>query len=189
LVFTPVLKYFLAHCKEHLTPEQLNQILTEETGKAFEGEILDLYNADLKIDITSGVKLATKQASAQVAPLILNLLSNAAVQDSLQVQGKKFDYATFVEEYLELQGWDIDQLFVPMTPADEQRMQQQNQAMSRAAGQMQLQAQKHQDDLDTIDKKGADQASIAVLRSHLKVEEQKGMDALDNTGIGGMSGS
>lgn len=181
LVFVPVLKYFVAHVKDRLTPEQIQQILSEEAGKAYAGEILDIYNADVKVEITSGVKLTTKQAAAQAAPLIMQMLQNSAIQDSLQVQAKKFDYATFAEEYLELQGWDIDQLFVPMTDDDLKRVQEKNQAMSRGVAMQQLQAQKHNDDLDTVDKKSADQASLAVLRSHLKIEEQKGIDALDST--------
>lgn len=182
LVFIPVLKYFLTHMKDNLTPSQIQQILGDEAGKAFDGEVLDLYNADVKIEIIAGVKLTTKQAAAQAAPLILQLLQNAAVQQSLQITAQKFDYSTFIEEYIELIGWDMDELFLPMTPDDLQRVKEQNQAMSRAAGQSQLQSQKHADDLDTVDKKSADQASLAVLRSHLKVEEQKGEDALDNVG-------
>ncbi len=181
LVFIPVLKGWLGQCKSYLQPEDIDRILTDETGKAYVGDHLDIYNGDFKMDIISGVKLTVKQAAAQTAPLILQLLQNSAVQDSLQVQAKKFDYATFAEEYMELQGWDIDQLFVAMTPDDLKRAQEQNQAISRANGQLQLQQQKHSDDLDTVDKKSADQATIAVLRSHLKVEEQKGLDALDGT--------
>lgn len=179
LVVIPVFKGFLEHCKDQLTPEQVDQILSEIDGKAYAGDHLDIYNADVKIDIISGVKLTTRQAAAQVAPLIIQLLQNAAVQTSLEIQGKKFDYATFAEEYMELMGWDIDELFIDMTADDLKRSQEQNQAMSRAQGQVQLEQQKHANDLDTVDKKSADQASIAVLRSHLKVEEQHGMDVLD----------
>lgn len=182
LVFIPVLKAFLDHAKENLTPDQIKQILSDEDGKAYLGDVLDIYNCDCKIDIIAGVKLTVKQAAQQAAPIIMQLLQNEAVQSSLQVQGKKFDYATFMENYLELQGWDIDTLFIPMTADDLKRAQEKNQAMSRGVAMQQLQTQKHQDDLDTVDKKSADQAQIAVLRSHLKVEEQKGMDALDNAG-------
>lgn len=185
LVFVPVLKHFIEHIKENLTPEQIKQILSDEEGKAFEGDVLDIYNADVKIDIISGVKLTTKQAAAQAAPLILQLVQNAAVQTSLQVQNKKFDYDNFLTEYLELMGWDIENLIIDMTPEDTKRVQEQNQAMSRGVAQSQLQQQKHADDLDTVDKKSSDQASIAVLRSHLKVEEQKGMDALTSATPGG----
>lgn len=184
LIFIPVLEAFLAHSKENLTPDQIQQILSDEDGKAFEGDILDIYNANTKIDILAGVKLTTKQAAAQAAPLIIQMLQNAAVQDSLQVQAKKFDYATFVEEYMELIGWDIDPLFIEMTKEDLARAAAQNQAAIRNQGALDLQSKKHADDIDTVDKKSADQASIAVLRSHLKVEEQKGIDAMDG-GAGG----
>jgi hypothetical protein len=181
LLFVPVLKHFLEHIKDHLTPDQINHILSDEDGKAFAGDVLDIYNADVKIDIIAGVKLTTKQAAVQAAPLIMQMVQNAAVQTSLQVQNKKFDYDNFLSEYLELQGWDIENLIVEMTPEDAKRVQEQNQAMSRGVAMQQLQQQKHGDDLDTVDKKSADQASLAVLRSHLKVEEQHGLDALATT--------
>src|SRR5260221_191824 len=41
LVFVPVIKSFLIHCCDNLQPEQINQILSDEDGKAYEGEILD----------------------------------------------------------------------------------------------------------------------------------------------------
>lgn len=185
LVFVPVLKFFLEHIKENLTPDQIQQILSDEDGKAFDGDILDIYNCDTKIDIIAGVKLTTKQAAAQAAPLIMQMVQNSAVQSSLQVQGKKFEYGEFISEYLELMGWDIEQLIVKMTDDDLKRAQEQNQAMSRGVAMTQLQQQKHSDDIDTVDKKSADQASLAVLRSHLKVEEQHGLDALSNTTPGG----
>lgn len=177
-VFLATLKGFVAHIKENLTEDQIKRIIRDETKKDFVGDTLDIYNADLKLDIISGVKLRTRQAAAQVAPLILQLLQTQAVQMSLQVQATKFNYGLFAKEYLELQGWPIDRLFVPMTEDDLKRAQEQNQAMSRANGQLQLQAAKHQDDLDNIDKKSADQANIAVLRSELKVEEQHGLNIL-----------
>ena len=185
LVFILVLKHFLEHIKDHITPEQIQQILSDEDGKAYAGDLLDIYNADIKLDIIAGVKLTTKQAAAQAAPLIMQMVQNSAVQDSLEVQNKKFNYITFIEEYLELQGWDIENLIQDMTPEDAQRVKEKNQAMSRGVAMQQLEQQKHANDLDTVDKKSADQASIAVLRSHLKVEEQKGIDAMSNTTPGG----
>src|SRR5262249_55012917 len=122
LVFIPVLKAFVISCTENLTPDQINQILSDETGNEYQGNILDVYNADTKIEIIAGVKLTTKAAAAQVAPLIVNLLQSQAVTEALQVQGTKFDFATFSKQWLELMGWDIGQLFVPMTQEDLNRV-------------------------------------------------------------------
>lgn len=185
LVFVPVLEAFLVNCCENLTPEQIQRILSDEDGKAFEGDILGIYNADTKIEIISGVKLTVRQAAAQAAPLLIQLLSNEAVQNSLQIQGNKFDYATFVEEYVELIGWDVDSLFVPMTKDDLARAAQQNPQAVRNAGQSQLEQQKHANDLDSIDAKAAAQAQVAVVRTHLKVAEQEGIDALTPGGANG----
>lgn len=179
LVFVPVLKAFLVYCCDNLQPEDINHILSDEDGKAYEGDILDVYNADTKIEIIAGVKLTTRQAAAQMAPLIIQLLANEAVQNSLQIQGTKFDYATFAEELMELQGWDIDSLFVPMTPEDLQRAAQQNPQAVRNAGRLQEIAAQHNADLDSIDAKAAAQAGVAVVRSHLKVGEAEGLQALE----------
>jgi hypothetical protein len=178
LVFVPVLQAFLVNCCENLTPDQIQAILSEQDGKAYAGDVLDIYNADTKIEIISGVKLTTRQAAAQAAPLVIQLLSNEAVQNSLQVQGRKFDYATFAEEFMELIGWDIDQLFVPMTQDDLSRAAQQNPQAVRNQGRIQEISAQHQADLDSIDAKAAAQAGVAVVRSHLKVGEAEGLQAM-----------
>ena len=68
LVFIPVLKHFLEHIKDNLTPDQINQILSDEDDKAFEGDILDIYNADVKLDIIAGVKLTTTTEASLPSP-------------------------------------------------------------------------------------------------------------------------
>jgi hypothetical protein len=83
LVFVPTLEAFIEMCDEHLTPEQIQQILSEDQGKSYEGDILDVYNAHTKIDIVAGTKLTSKIAAAQLAPLIIQLVSSQPVQDSL----------------------------------------------------------------------------------------------------------
>lgn len=184
LVFVPVLKSFLVHCAENLQPEEINQILGDEDGKAFQGDILDIYNADVNIEIIAGVKLTTKQAAAQMAPIILQTLQNQAVQQALQVQGKKFDFAGFTEEWFELMGWDVETLFIDMTPADLQRMQQQNQAAQAAQGKLVQIGAQHQADLDSIDQKAAAQGQLAVLKSVVKQHETAGLATLEaNSGV------
>src|SRR5579859_1774440 len=179
LVVVPVLKAFLIHCAENLQPEEINQILSDEDGKAFQGEILDVYNADVNIEIIAGVKLTTKQAAAQMAPIILQTLQNQAVQQALQVQGKKFDFAYFTKEWFELMGWDIETLFVDMTPDDLQRMKEQNQAAQAAQGKLVQIGAQHQADLDSIDQKAAAQGQLAVLKSLVKTHETAGLATME----------
>ncbi len=167
LVFIPLIKSFLEHICEHLTPEQIKQILSD-AGIKYAGDILDIYNADLKIEISAAAKLAVRQAASQLAPLIINLVSNQAVQQGLQIQGKNFRVDLLLEEMLELSGLDEWNLVTDMTPEDQQRMQQMNQAMSQAMGRLALQRQQHADNLDEDDAKAASQATIAVVKGHIK---------------------
>jgi hypothetical protein len=180
LVFIPVLETFLIHCHENLQPDEINQILSREDGKAYAGEILDIYNADYDIEIIGGTKLTAKHAALQLAPIFMQFLANQAVQDSLQVQGKKFDYATWTEELFESAGLGTEsEYFINLTPEDLQRMQQKNQAMQAAMGKVLQTSVKHQADLDSIDQKAAAQGQLAVLKSVVKRDETAGLAALE----------
>jgi len=128
------------------------------------------------------VKLAVKQAASQMAPIILQAMQNTAIQQALQVQGKKFDFAAFTKEWFELMGWDSGQFFVDMTPDDLQRMQQQNQAMQAAQGKLLQIQNQHAADLDSIDQKAAAQGQLAVLKSVVKQHEAAGLATLEANG-------
>ena len=168
LVYLPVLREFIELMHEHLTVEQVNEILTTQEGKAFEGDITEVYNAETDVDVIAGANMMAKFAAAQLAPQIIQMVSAGPVADQFETSGIKFDYAEFAQETLDMMGWDVENLIVPMTADDLKRVQQKNQAASRAAGMLALQQQKHQDDMENIDAKGSAQAGVAVVRSVLK---------------------
>jgi len=174
LVYLPVLRTFLELLHEHLTIEQVNEILTAQEGKAYEGDITDVYNAETDVDVIAGANMMAKFAAAQLAPQIIQLVSAGPVADQFETSAIKFDYAEFAQETLDMMGWDVENLIVPMTDADKQRVQQKNQAAARAQGMMQLQNQKNQDDMENIDAKASGQAGVAVVRTILKNNEQQG---------------
>jgi hypothetical protein len=182
MIFVPVLEAFLEMCADHLTKEQVQQILSEAEGKAYEGNILDVYNASVSVEVLAATKLASKQAAAQLVPMIIQLVSQQPVQDSLQLQGKKFDYAELLDESLELSGWDIDSLIQDMTPEDLQRAQQQNAALQKAQAAAQIEQQKHQNDLDLVNEKGTVQAGVATVRQLLKSHSDEAQGVLDRLG-------
>lgn len=186
LVFVPVLEAFLVHCSENLQPEQIQQILSEQDGKEYQGDILDIYNADTNIEIIAGVKLTVKQQVSQMAPILIQTLQNQAIQESLQIQGKKFLYGDFVEWWCRTMGIDVDEFFADMTPEDLQRMQQKNQAMQQAAGKAQQIENQKNADMETIDQKAAAQGQLAVLKSAVVQHEAAGVAALG--GGNGVSG-
>ena len=116
LIFIPVLEAFIEMCCDRLTPEQINEILTDAEGKAFEGDILDVYNASCSVEVLAGTKLTARQAAAQLVPMLVTLLSNVAVQQSLVVQGNKFAYDELINENIRPYGLEFEQLDCPDDP-------------------------------------------------------------------------
>jgi hypothetical protein len=179
MVFVPVLEAFLEMCADHLTKEQVQQILSEADGKAYEGDILQVYNATVNVAVLAATKLAARQAAAQLVPQIIALVTQQPVQDSLQLQGMKFDYAELLDEALELQGWDIGSLIVPMDAADQARVQQQNAALIKAQAASQQEQQQHQNDLDLVNERGTVQAGVAIVRQLAKSHADEAQSVLD----------
>lgn len=169
LVFIPALEAFCDMLKCKLQPDEIQQILTEEDGKAFEGNLLDLYNGDYSFDVLVSTKLAKRQAAATLLPALFQLFTAAPVHDSLAARGKAIDFDYVLSEALELAGWNLDRVVVDMTPEEIQRSMMQNSGEAmRAQGAAALLAQKHEYDLENIEQTGLARAGVAVVRDALK---------------------
>lgn len=180
LVYLPTLEAFLMIMRDHLTEDEVNSILTSEEGKAYEGDISDVYNAEVDVDVIAGANMMAKFAAAQLAPMIIQLVSAGPVSSQFEVQGKYFDYVQFIEETLDMMGWDLENLVQDMTPEMKQAVKDKNAALTRVQGDLQVQGAKHQDNLSEIDAKASGQAGIAVVRSILKNHEQGAVDAIES---------
>jgi len=179
MVFIPTLEAFLDMCCDHLTKEQINQILTDAEGKAYEGDVLEVYNAQVEVEVLAGTKLASRQAAAQLVPMLAQLVAQEPFQTSLAAQGKKFDYAELLDEAIELSGWDLDSLIVDMTQEDVQRQQQNNAALVKAQVSQQQQQTDHENKLAEINEKGTVQAGVAVVRQLVKSHADEAQGVLD----------
>jgi hypothetical protein len=179
LVYIPTLEAFLEMMHDHLTPDQVNSILSEEEGKAYEGDISEVYNAQVSVNVLAGADMLAKFAAAQLVPMILQMVTAGPVADQFEVQGKKFNYEEFVAEALDLMGWDVNSLIVNMTQEDKAAVAQKNAAMQRVQGALTLQGAKHQDSLGEIDAKGSAQAGVAVVRQLVKSHLDQASSALD----------
>jgi hypothetical protein len=189
LIYIPVLEKFLYLCSEKLEPEQINYILTEEEGKAWEGDITDIYNAEVSIDVIAGANLSAKFAAAALAPQLIQTVSSGPVAEQLEVQGQYFDYNEFVKEAFELQGWDVPSLFKPMTPEMKQAVQQKNAALQKVQGDMALQQQKHSNDMELANEKGTVQAGVSIVKQAAKTHLDVAQNALNNLNQGaGLNG-
>lgn len=177
LVFIPILNAFIEMCNDHLTPSQINQILSDADGKVYEGDIMEVYNATTSISVLTTTKLAAKKATANLIPMLIQLISSAPVQESLTQQGKKFNYTELMEEFLDLAGWDAS-LISDMTPDDLQRAQQMNPALQKAQADQAVEQAKQQGALQQIQEKTTGKAGIEVVKHIL--DQSKDSTALEN---------
>lgn len=168
LVFIPALEAFADLCKNKLQPNQINKILTEAQGKAFEGNLLDLYNGTYSFDVLVSTKLAARKASAQLLPALLQLFEAVPVHDSLSAQNKKVDFAELISSTTELGGLPLEKIIVEMTPEDQKRAQMQNAGAPQVLNAQQLLAQKHAYDLENIEQTGMARAGVAIVKHSLQ---------------------
>jgi hypothetical protein len=185
LIYVPVLEAFVRLCADHLTPDQINAILTIQQGKAWEGDILDVYNAECSIEVLAGTNLIGKAALAQLAPMITALVTSGPAQESFQIAGEKFNMAEYIKQTLDIQGVPIENLVIPMTAEDQARADAMNQAQAKGMADARLQAQKHQDDLESINEKGTVQAGVSIVKQAAKTHLDVAANEVEKLSSGG----
>lgn len=176
LVFIPALEKFWQMCQEHLTPTQIDAILSEQDGKSYKdmssgGDIMDVYNGKYKFEVLTSTKLAARKAAAQLVPTLVQLFASAPVQDSMALQGKKVNYTELVQEMLDLSGYPTENIIVDMTDEDKQRLQQQQ--MGPQIMQQQAKSQDQNNKLEQIQAKGEATAGNTIVRGLLKNAENE----------------
>ena len=185
MIYLPTLEKFIMLCMEHLQPEDVNRILTEEEGKDWIGDITEVYNAKIDIDVIAGADLTARAAASQLAPMIIQMISSDPVQSSLQIQGQKFNYQEFAKDMLAVQGFDVEHYFENMTKEDLERAQQMNQQYAKGVADQQLQDKKHQNDLENINEKGTVQAGVALVKKAVESHMAEAQEVLSNLAQGG----
>lgn len=168
LIYVPTLEAFLQLLHDHLTVEQVNAILTEQEGKAYESDISEVYNAEVNLSPIAGANMMARFAAAQLVPQLFTLVSSGPVADQFETQGVYFNYLELISETVDMFGLDVVELIIPMTPEMKQAVKDKNAAMNKVQGDMQLEALKHKNNLEDIDAKGSTQADVAVVRGMIK---------------------
>jgi hypothetical protein len=128
-VFVPFLKAMHKMNGMYLDPSDIDHILTNELGIAYQGDTLDLINAQVDFDMIAGARMQAKASMKQAVPLLYQFLLTEPVLQSLQDEGKKVNVAELVKMTFDVSGWpNMNSVIVPMTQKDQQRLQQQQQA-------------------------------------------------------------
>jgi hypothetical protein len=163
-VFIPILESFIVMCKENLTPDEVNAILTEEEGQEFKGDVLEIYNGKYNVSVLSSTKLAGRRAMQAMIPMFLQMFGQPAIVNLLGVQGKKIDFVEFFNQVADVSGWPLGEIITDMTPEDQQRQMMSNPAVVNAQAKQQQQTQQHQNDLENIQAKGDASAGVAAVK-------------------------
>lgn len=144
-----------------LPVEEIHQILTDELAMDYEGDALELKNANLKFEMLAGAKLKAKMAMLQIAPTLVQLLQIAPVLEDLTNQKMKVDWAAFIQAVLDSTDWPGAQKFiVKMTDEDLKNLQ----AKNEFAQQNSQIALKHQATMEEIEMKGRAQAGTHIIK-------------------------
>lgn len=186
MVFVPTLEKFIELIKDNIGHEELNAILTDEEGKAFEDDIMDVYKGQYSVGVLTSTKLAARRAMAGMIPNLVQLLAAPQVLPSMAQVGKKFNFPELVEQMVELTGWDTEALVIDMTPDDLQRLKDSNPAIVKAQADQAHMSAQLQSDKELTASKGDVQAGVSVIKTLLKhLEPQEAAQLAPAGGAGG----
>jgi hypothetical protein len=176
LMFVPALQSIFEMDQMWLPEEEIRDYFADELEEAFQGDPLDVKNAELKFSVLAGSKLRQRQMMLQVAPVLTQLLQLAPVLDAISDQQKKVDWVEMMQMLIDAVGWPgAQKLIVEMTQDDMQRQQQKQQM----ALQMNQIAMKHQAAMQEIEQKSAGQAGVHIVRGLVDhMDPEKRMNAL-----------
>lgn len=182
--FIPFLEDLHEMNKRWLPTEEISSILDDDLGAAYEGDPLDIKNANCKFDMLAGTKLKAKMAMLQLAPNLMQFFMQQPILEDLQNQETKVDWMAFMQAVLDATDWPGAQNFiVKMTDEDKQRLK----AKSEAALQQNAIVMKHIANMAEIEQKGKAQAGthiVKALTEHMDPEKQvavaQGLQDLQN---------
>jgi hypothetical protein len=155
-----------------LPVEEIHEILSDDLASEYEGDAIELKNANIKFDMLAGAKLKAKMAMLQIMPQLVQLFQIAPVLEDLTNKGQKVDWAFFIQTALDSTDWPGAQKFIiPMTDEDKKALQAKNEAAQRNSEI----ALKHLATMEEIEQKGRAQAGTHIIKAmtdHMHPETQ-----------------
>jgi hypothetical protein len=147
-VLVPFL-YDMQECNQmFLAPSQLNYILSEELKHEYVengGDVLDILNARVKFSVLAGSKMQARRQMVQSLPMLSQFLSNGEIIGALAIEHKKVDVTELLRMWMEASEFkNMNDLIVPMTAEDQQRLQQSQGGMLQQKAQIDQQKQQQQ---------------------------------------------
>jgi hypothetical protein len=106
-VFLPFLYDLDEMVRDRMPMSEIREILGDELGEEYKKEFdaHNFLNARLKFEVLAGAHLAAKKAMAQTLPLIIQLLENPHLLESLNQTGWTVDIKELFEMLMEMSEW------------------------------------------------------------------------------------
>jgi hypothetical protein len=183
LIFVPMLEFMVENNRK-LKPSQLRQMLSQVLEDATKADPLDVINGNYKVSISAGAKLRARQALNQALGYIQSVLQQPSLAEQLATAAVKIDWPVFIKGILEGFGYPYQQqLIVPMTDEDKQRLAQQQQSPGqKVAGEL-LKVQAQTAGKQKIDEnQGEIRAMLATQKAMFEHSDREAESAFSQNG-------
>ena len=165
LIFVPTLQFIQECNSKWLDEETIQRILTDELAHDYEGDMLDIVNANVKFKILASAKAKARQALAQNLMPMMQVFMQQPVIESLSAQNKTFDWSEFAQKVLDISEVSGTQMLVrDMTQQEQAALKAKNEFAQQAA----MQQFQHNNEMQQIEAKGQAQTKTAVTKELTK---------------------
>jgi hypothetical protein len=177
-VFVPMLDAFHKMNGLFMEADDIDRILTQELGIAYQGDTLDLINAQVDFEMLAGSRLQAKTAMKQNLPLFYQFLLTQPVIDSLAQEGKKVNVSELVKMSFDVSGWpNMSSVIVNKTPqdiaADQQKAQAaQQQQQAQMTHEAQMEQVKTENKGQLLDRASIDKAGELFFKHIFEHDDQ-----------------
>ena len=161
LIFVPTLEFIQECNSKWLDEATVSSILTEELAHDYQGDMLDVVNCKLKFRMLASAKAKARQALSSNLQVMAQTFQQAPVLESLQMQGKTFDWAEYAQGVADISEIAGTQKWIRVMTDDEKKALKQK---NEFAQQIQTKQLEHQQELETIGATGDSQTKTATAK-------------------------
>lgn len=173
-VLTRWLQFLWKAVREVMPIKEIRAILSEKYSEAVldSMDAVEFLDAKFEIKVLCGRKLAAKAAIAQLIPFLLQILQQPQILQFYHQIGMTINYAAIANLFLRMSELATkEDIFIPLTPQQQQTLKQMQPGIQKAAADMQLEQVKGQNKLQEIEKKGEQDMQQTLV--------EKAMDHVD----------
>ena len=176
LVIIPFLQFVHESNSRWLSIEETEEILDDVLEKAFEGDALEVKNANVKFSMQAGTKLRAKAAMQQIIPQLIQLLAAAPVLTALQDQQMTVDFVKLIQQFLDAADWPGEQEIIRPQSDEQKQLMKQKSDMAMQNNAINL---KHQATMAEIEQKGLSQSGTHLIKGLIEEMQHSPQDKIE----------